>query len=270
MSVDDHSPATVLHDLALRAETGAVTFTGESGCTVYLEGGQFYFARDGHTEQALATALVRPGRVIEEKWNAALAEAASRPRVGEMLVRNDAISIDRLTSAVLSVVYDPLIRLFRGGAGASEFTPGLMHWIGPFRTFAVDAIVNEVRRQVRQVEDMNPVVPDLEAWVSVARSLPGDALQITVVRDDWELITSLGEPRTISGLATAMGRGQYSTARAVFRLANADLVTVASSRQGAPTRAPPSMPPVPTTPSPSAPPPSDQPTTVENRTSDPE
>ena len=158
-SLDDYSPAGALRVLSSTGKTGAVRFSGEAGCTVYLHRGQLYFARDEDTDHALASALVRPGRLSPEQWTSAIEAAGDEPRVGELLVDQGAIDGDLLASVLLSVVYDPLIRLFREGDGAFEFEADTVHWIGPHRTFNVDAIVNEVRRRVREVDEMSPFVP---------------------------------------------------------------------------------------------------------------
>lgn len=225
-SLDDYSPAGALRVLSSTGKTGAVRFTGSGGCTAYLCEGQLYFARGEETDDALASALVRPGRLSAEAWTAAVEEAGDTPRVGEILVANGAIDADLLASVVLSVIYDPLITLFREGDGQFDFEADTMHWIGPFRGFNVEAIVNEVRRRVRNVDEMSDIVPSLGAWVSPARTLPGDAAQVTLLREDWELVTSLSGPRTVRELAGALGRGQYSTAQVVHRLARAGLLEV--------------------------------------------
>jgi hypothetical protein len=225
-SLDDYSPAGALRVLSSTGKTGAVRFSGEAGCTVYLHHGQLYFARDEDTDHALASALVRPGRLTAEDWTTAIEAAGDEPRVGELLVEQGAIDGDVLASVLLSIVYDPLIRLFREGDGAFEFEPDTVHWIGPHRTFNVDAIVNEVRRRVREVDEMSPFVPSTDAWVTAERTLPGDAVQVTLLREDWELIAALHGPRTIADLAMDMGRGRYSTARVVHRLARTGLVSV--------------------------------------------
>lgn len=225
-SLDDYSPAGALRVLSSTGKTGAVRFSGEAGCTVYLDHGQLYFARDDSTDQSLATALVRQDRLTAEDWATAIEQAGESPRVGELLVGNGAIDPDLLASVTLSVIYDPLIRLFREGDGAFDFEPDTVHWIGPFRTFNVDAIVNEVRRRVREVDEMSPLVPSIDSWVTARPSLPGNAVQVTLLREDWELVTVLAGPRTITELAADMGRGRYSTARVVHRLAQAGLVDV--------------------------------------------
>ena len=237
-SLDDYSPAGALRVLSSTGKTGAVRFSGEAGCTVYLQHGQLYFARDEETDHALASALVRPGRLSPDQWTAAIEAAGDEPRVGELLVSQGAIDGDLLASVLLSVVYDPLIRLFREGDGAFEFEPDTVHWIGPHRTFNVDAIVNEVRRRVREVDEMSPFVPSTDAWVSAERSLPGDAAQVTLLREDWELIAALQGPRTIAELAMDMGRGRYSTARVVHRLARTGLVSVLADPSSDPPAAP--------------------------------
>lgn len=225
-SLDDYSPAGALRVLSSTGKTGAVRFTGSAGCTVYLNEGQLYFARGEGTDDALATALVRPGRVSTEAWGRAVEEAGDSPRVGELLITHGGIDPDLMASVVLSVIYDPLITLFREGDGRFDFEPDTMHWIGPSRGFNVEAIVNEVRRRVRHVDEMSDVVPSTSAWVSPVRTLPDGASQVTLLREDWELIASLSGPRTVDELAAAMGRGRYSTAMVVHRLARAGLLDV--------------------------------------------
>ncbi|MCB0977001.1 MAG: DUF4388 domain-containing protein [Acidimicrobiales bacterium] len=228
-TLEDFSPAGILKVLSDDGRTGAVRFAGSRGCTVYLHRGQLYFARNERTDEALATALVRPGRLSADDWGRAIDDAGDRPTVGELLVRNGSIHADLLASVVLSVIYDPLIDLFREGTGEFDFDPDTVHWLGPFRAFPVDAIVNEVRKRVREVDEWSHRIPSLDCWVEASRTLPGNAAQVTILREDWELVTALSGPRTIADLAIELGRGGYSTARVVHRLHQAGLVDVVSS-----------------------------------------
>lgn len=228
-TLEDFSPAGILKVLSADGRTGAVRFGGPHGCTVYLHRGQLYFARNEATDGALATALVRPGRLSADGWGQAIDEAGDRPVVGELLVRNDEITSDLLASVVLSVIYDPLIDLFRDGTGEFDFEPDTVHWLGPFRAFPVDAIVGEVRKRVREVDEWSGSIPGLDSWVEASRTLPGNAAQVTILREDWELVTALAGPRTIYELANELGRGAYSTARVVNRLFQAGLVQVVST-----------------------------------------
>jgi hypothetical protein len=228
-TLEDFSPAGILKVLSTDGRTGAVRFGGPHGCTVYLHRGQLYFARSEATDAALATALVRPGRLSADGWGHAIDEAGDRPVVGELLVRNGAIASDLLASVVLSVIYDPLIDLFRDGTGEFDFEPDTVHWLGPFRAFPVDAIVGEVKKRVREVDEWSGAIPSLDSWVEASRTLPGNAAQVTILREDWELVTALSGPRTIHELATELGRGAYSTARVVNRLHQAGLVEVVST-----------------------------------------
>ncbi|MCB0971399.1 MAG: DUF4388 domain-containing protein [Acidimicrobiales bacterium] len=228
-TLEDFSPAGILKVLSADGRTGAARFGGPAGCTVYLHRGQLYFARSESTDEALATALVRPGRLTADDWGRAIDASGERPMVGELLVRNGAIAPDLLASVVLSVVYDPLIDLFRDGTGEFDFETDTVHWLGPFRAFPVDAIVNEVRKRVREVDEWIGAIPSLDAWVEARRTLPGSAAQVTLLREDWELVTALSGPRPIVELASELGRGAYSTARVVHRLQQAGLLEVVSN-----------------------------------------
>ena len=228
-TLEDFSPAGILKVLSADGRTGAARFGGPAGCTVYLHRGQLYFARNERTDEALATALVRPGRLTADDWGRAIDASGERPMVGELLVRNGAIAPDLLASVVLSVVYDPLIELFRDGTGEFDFETDTVHWLGPFRAFPVDAIVGEVRKRVREVDEWSATIPSLDVWVEARRTLPGTAAQVTLLREDWELVTALTGPRSIVELAAELGRGVYSTARVVHRLQQAGLIELVSN-----------------------------------------
>lgn len=228
-TLEDFSPAGILKVLSADGRTGAARFGGPAGCTVYLHRGQLYFARNERTDEALATALVRPGRLTADDWGRAIDASGERPMVGELLVRDGAIAPDLLASVVLSVIYDPMIELFRDGTGEFDFETDTVHWLGPFRAFPVDAIVGEVRKRVREVDEWASTIPSLDTWVEARRTLPGTATQVTLLREDWELVTALTGPRSISELAAELGRGAYSTARVVNRLQQAGLVEVIAS-----------------------------------------
>lgn len=227
-TLEDFSSGGILRVLSSDGRSGAIKFAGEAGCTIYLHRGELYFARDAHTDAALTAALIRPGRLRADGWTAAVDEAQGRPIVGELLVRHGAIHSDLLASVVLSVMYDPLISLFLAGKGDFEFEPGAAHWLGPFRTFPVDVILAEVRRRVREADEWGPDMPTLDVRVTASRTLPGDKADVTLRREEWELVAALGAPLSIRSLAAELGRGHYSTARVVHRLRQAGLVEVSN------------------------------------------
>ncbi len=225
-TLEDTTPAGVLQVLSSQRSTGAVRFLGESGCTVYLHRGELYFAESSETAEDLAVALVRPGRLTAEQWDSSTDAGYPTETVGETLIETGGITRDLLASVVLSVIYDPLIQLFRSPVGDYEFAPDVVHWIGPYRTFAVDAIVSEVRRRTREADEMAPVVPSLDAVVRSARTLPESHGSVTLRRDDWEVVIAAANGCTVNELAVELGRGRWSTARIVYRLASADLLMV--------------------------------------------
>ena len=114
---------------------------------------------------------MRPGRLTAEHWAEPSTPPATSPGSASCSSTHGAIDPDLLASVVLSVVYDPLIDLFRDGNGEFDFEPDTVHWIGPFRAFNVDAIVGEVRRRRARGRRDEPVVPSPDAWVD-ARAAP--------------------------------------------------------------------------------------------------
>ncbi len=227
-TLEDTTPAGVLQVLSSERRTGAVRFLGEAGCTVYLHHGELYFAEGADTAENLSVALVRPGRLSAAEWDSSTEAGYPTETVGDALVATGSITRELLASIVLSVIYDPLIQLFRAPEGDYEFAADVMHWIGPYRTFQVDSIVAEVRRRTREADEMAPVVPSLDAVVRSARTLPDARGSVNLRRDDWEVVVAAANGRTISELAVDLGRGRWSTARLVYRLATADLLMVSS------------------------------------------
>lgn len=229
---EDLSPAGILQLLASDARTGAVRFAGDAPCSVYLHEGQLYFATDADTDEALATALVRPGRLTADAWDQAVTGAGDRPIVGELLAQSGQIEPDLLASTLLSVAYDPLIALFRAGGGDFDFEADAAHWIGPIRAFPVDVIVTEVRRRVRETDEWASDIPSLDAEVHLCRSLPASLASITLTWEQWELVTALTVAETIDALAVELGRGRYSAARVVHHLSALGVVDVVRRAPG--------------------------------------
>ena len=225
-TLEDNTPAGVLQVLSSQHETGAVRFSGESGCTVYLHEGELYFAETPETAEDLAVALVRPGRLSPDEWDQSTADGYSTETVGEALIATGSIDREMLASVVLSVIYDPLIQLFRAPEGDFEFEPGIVHWIGPYRTFSIEAIVAEVRRRTREADEMAPIIPSLDSWVQSVRTMPSHKGSVSLRRDDWEVVVAAAQGRTVADLAVELGRGRWSTARIVYRLASVDLIEV--------------------------------------------
>ena len=225
-TLEDTTPAGVLQVLSSQHETGAVRFSGDSGCTVYLHEGELYFAETVETGEDLAVALVRPGRLNADEWDRSTSAGYPTETVGEALIDTGSISRELLASVLLSVIYDPLIQLFRAPEGEFSFEPGVIHWIGPFRTFSVDAIVAEVRRRTREADEMAPVLPSLDTVVRSTRSLPSDRPSVNLRRDDWEIVVAAAQGRTVAELAVDLGRGRWSTARLVYRLTAVKLLDV--------------------------------------------
>lgn len=216
--LDDYSPAGALGVLASTGVTGAVQFTGTHPCTVYLEHGRLYFVEGRDTGDALAVALVRGGRISPEQWDDASAAGFASEDVGERLIDAGALSRDLLASVALSVSYDPLIELLRFGAERFDVAEGTRHWLGPFRTFDVDAVMAEVRRRVREVDEMVTTFPTLDVVVAPNRTLPEKSTSVSLRRDEWELVAMLGRGRHLVDLAEELGRGRWSTARIAHRL----------------------------------------------------
>lgn len=227
-TLEDTTPAGVLQVLSSQGSTGAVRFHGDSGCTVYLHHGELYFAESTETAEDLAVALVRPGRLTADQWDASTDAGYPSETVGEELIATGGVTRELLASVVLSVIYDPLIQLFRAPEGDYEFAPDVVHWIGAFRSFAVDAIVSEVRRRTREADEMAPVVPSLDALVRSARTLPETHGSVNLRRDDWEVVIAAANGCSVNELAVELGRGRWSTARIVYRLATADLLMVSA------------------------------------------
>lgn len=225
-TLEDNTPAGVLQVLSSQNETGAVRFSGDSGCTVYLHQGELYFAETPETAEDLAVALVRPGRLSPDEWDQSTAEGYATETVGEALIATGSIDREMLASVVLSVIYDPLIQLFRAPEGDFEFEPGIVHWIGPYRTFSIEAIVAEVRRRTREADEMAPIIPSLDSWVQTVRTMPSHKGSVSLRRDDWEVVVAAAQGRTVADLAIELGRGRWSTARIVYRLASVDLIEV--------------------------------------------
>ncbi len=124
-SLEEFAPQHIFKLIAGVRKTGRLELIRQAGRgSVYFREGEIYFAESSLTREPLGQKLIRAGVISESELMKALDEhAATGTRVGEVLVRNNAIDKDQLGIAIRAQVKDAAFDLLKWDIGEFEFEP---------------------------------------------------------------------------------------------------------------------------------------------------
>lgn len=121
---------------------------------------------------------------------------------------------------------DALFELLRFQDGAftfdAEATPD-----DPGRPTDVEILVQQSEALLAEWRDIEAVVPSMDAWVTLRKSLP--LPEITVDQDRWTTISAVGAGATVRRIGDELCLAELPTSRAIKELSEAGLVEIADT-----------------------------------------
>jgi hypothetical protein len=187
---DGEHAAGRLHKLAAAGSTGMLPFSGSGEGAIYLQDGRVVFAE---SERTPGPGDPFPGPTGELPPLAAL------------------LAIRTATEPVL----DAVLELFTSTQRYAKFRPSRQPAAKLARGISVDALLAEIRRRQRLMNQLSAVLtPD----TAVARNpgLRNDSIRISAWQ--WALLIRAGHSRTPRDLAWDLGRSVFGTTIDVYRL----------------------------------------------------
>jgi hypothetical protein len=230
-SLENFSVADILQLLSFSRQSGALYVQGAVDAVLFLEDGDAYFARRD-SDSPLGDILFAHG-VDESDWSGAVAESAASDAIGETLVTRGAIDGDLLAYVVHRQLTDTLFDLFRmPRRGTFDFRVGERHEIGAIRRYKIDALIDDTRRRVEEWATISEFISSPSAMVSIATELPADTVELTLDRQQWDLLLlAAREDRyTLTEMAHVLERTDAEVAGALDGLIRAGLVTILEMR----------------------------------------
>ncbi|WP_433828911.1 DUF4388 domain-containing protein [Actinoplanes sp. CA-015351] len=210
------TPGDLLTRVAGERQTGALVVSGQPGGAVYVFEGRVIYA-ESPAAPGVGELLTSSGRLAGRTWQNALDLGTSTARVGRLLVEQGHLTQGELELCVLGSTYDAAYFVLAQPAATIEFLPGATHWLGAVVHIDASAIVREVRRRVKLLDDIfsNPRI-DIAPVIPVTRA-PRERITLTAAQ--WELLAHADGQRTPADLALLLGRAGYATIQELRRLA---------------------------------------------------
>ncbi|OON73002.1 hypothetical protein [Streptomyces tsukubensis] len=214
----------MLRRLARERATGALM---RDRGTLYLAGGQVVHA-EAPAAPTIDVLLTTGGALRPESWWEAVTEAGTGHRVGAYLVDSGQVTCGALELCHLGALYDAAFFALAPSSGPARFRYGVVHWLGPVRPVAADAVERET---VRRRELLDTIWPDAETDHAPLVRLPEDA---PVTARQRHLLEYVDGVRTAPDIARALGRPAFHTLVDLRRLAAAGVVSTLREDPSAP------------------------------------
>lgn len=91
-------------------------------------------------------------------------------------------------------------------------------------SYSVESILDLAQARVREWAEVATSVPSTQMVFIPRRHLSAGVDQVTVTRDDWQVLAVLDGRRTVSQVVAAVGRDGFSVVRSLHRLVQGDLI----------------------------------------------
>ncbi len=221
------APGELLAQVAGERQTGALVVGGHPGGAVYVFEGRVIYA-ESPAAPGVGELLTSSGRLAGRTWQNALDLGTSTARVGRLLVEQGHLTQGELELCVLGATYDAAYFALTTASPTADFLPAATHWLGPVVHIDTVAVLREVQRRVKLLDDIfpNPRI-DTHPVSPVARP-PRE--RVTVTSLQWELLIHADGQRTPADLALLLGRAGYATIQELRRLAALGLIELPGVR----------------------------------------
>jgi hypothetical protein len=223
------SAADACRDLARRRLTGALEVVGPDGPgrIVFVEG-RVTAAVSPTPRARLGDRLVGAGLLEDDALTTALrmqADEPGRARLGALLVERGLVARAAVRLFVQEQLLDALFEINGWRYGSFGFTAGRGVEVPEIPlSLSVDDALVEVSRRQREWAELSQLIPDLEA-VPVFPGR-GSSTVASLEPDEFAVLASIDDDRSIRELATDLGYGDFEAARIVYGLALLGVVEV--------------------------------------------
>jgi len=126
----------------------------------------------------------------------------------------------RATEAV-----DALFELLRFDEGSFTFDADAVH-DGAAAALDVEALLDGAEAQLREWREIESIVPSLDAWVTLRRTLP--EAEVIIDQDRWTTLVAVGGGATVGSMGHQLGLSELPVSRAVRDLVELGLVDLTS------------------------------------------
>jgi tetratricopeptide (TPR) repeat protein len=210
--------------LALSFKTGCLSVTDRARFgQVFFDRGRITFARVVNRRDRLGDMLVREGAITEDQLRDVVEEQARRAdrRLGELLLERGFIESETLVAVLRRQIEEAVHYLFTWRRGSFHFEPGLAPDAGEMLTsLNVETLLLDAAGRIDEWEVIETKIPSLDLVFALDRPRL-DAAQVRIAPEQELLLPLLDGRRSVHEVAELAGIDELTTTKAVFGLVQA-------------------------------------------------
>lgn len=225
--------ADVCQLLSIGQKTGCLSVTDRSRFgQIYFDRGRITFATMVNRRDRLGDLLVRDGAITHDELMEAVDAQSEEPdrRLGELLLERGLIDAETLTRAIERQIEEAIYYLFTWKRGSFYFEAGkrpdrgeILIRVNP------ETILLEGARRVDEWSIIEQKIPSMDLIFELDRERMASA-SVELTRPQEMLVELIDGDRTVEALAEASGLGEFETGKALFGLLQAGFASRAGRR----------------------------------------
>lgn len=233
-SLKEAGLADVCQLLAMGAKTGCLSVTDRSRFgQIFFDRGRITFATIVNRRDRLGDLLVREEAITHEQLQRAVDDQADRPdrRLGELLLESGAIDTDTLTSFIERQIEEAIYYLFTWKRGNFYFEVGktpenaeILISVNP------ETLLLEGARRVDEWSVIEKKVPSLDLIFGLERERLDEAA-VDLTPEQESVVELIDGERTVEEIAECSGLGEFATGKALYGLIQAGFAYRVGRRQ---------------------------------------
>ena len=223
--------------LDLSRKTGVLTITHESRhrpAVVRFDRGAVTGAELGEPQERIGHLLLRAGKVTErhvERARRAQEAAPGRP-LGEILVEQGAVSADDVKRQLRFQIEEAIYALIQWKDGYFRFeeqaSPAPRNGTVSVRV-PTESLLMEAARRVDEWSTLEPKIPHMGVIPALVQD-SAEAPALDLHPSEWEVLAEIDGVRTLSQIAAALGRSEFTVAKIVYGLVTTGVVEILEER----------------------------------------
>ena len=234
-ALQDVSLADICQLLGMGMKTGCLSMTDRSNFGyIYFEKGRIIYASVLNRKDRLGEVLVRNHAITRKDLSEAV-EAQGQTkgkRLGEILVERGAISEDELSKFIQMQIEEAVYHLFTWQQGSFHFdTDQMPDEEGIYLvSIPAEALLMEGARRVDEWSQIEKKIPSLDVVFQLDKR-PGESEEdVELTKDQKKILPYIDGVRTVTEIMNEAGLVEFDTGKALYGLIQAGFVSRAGER----------------------------------------
>ena len=226
--LEDVSLADICQLLAMGRKTGCLTVTDRSNFGyIYFEEGRVIYATVLNRPDRLGDLLVRNNAISRDDLNAAMAAQAEEPdkRLGQLLVERGSLTQDQVHRFVTVQIEEAVYHLFGWTSGSFHFDPDQKPDEDSSLLVSMNAesLLLEGARRVDEWSMIEKKIPSMDLIFSLEKdpTEAGEDEGIELTEEHRKIIPLLDGERTVEDVVRESGLVEFEVGKAIFGLIQA-------------------------------------------------